>query len=452
MMQPSSTKFLKDIMKKVVVPCALGADCTVKGVSGLGKTGLLKYLIREGRGYVEDEQDVAKLENCVYSWIDIETLISNEQGAIAELAADILKEVKVRKIKKSVFKHIEEKISASKDLLWQDLYDLLYDVALKHKINVCVVIDNFHMLFEIEGSEINYYVDILSNLREVYPPKLSFLMLAAGEVDEQRLERLGRFALYFTKNTYWMEFRDVESVNIIMDEIEERLGKSLSKESREWILKNTGGDPPVIKAAAEKELNADKRYLVGELEIKDAYEFIGKLFLDGRYRRIIEGLSDESKQWLISRDGEPTQFIEESGLFVLSKKDDDQWVSYSPLFERFIKGEAEGVKSANGFNSADTFSKQDKSSGRIDKPLKNTRDIKPYLTGQEIIILTLLESEEGKVVEKEDIAKAVWGEDWASEYSQWALDKMISRLRKKLEKHNFKKVLKTVRGRGIVLA
>ncbi len=54
-------------------------------------------------------------------------------------------------------------------------------------------------------------------------------------------------------------------------------------------------------------------------------------------------------------------------------------------------------------------------------------------TAQEINLLNLFFENSGPI-SRDDIAKILWGKVWNTKYSDWAIDKTISRLRKKLDK------------------
>lgn len=55
-------------------------------------------------------------------------------------------------------------------------------------------------------------------------------------------------------------------------------------------------------------------------------------------------------------------------------------------------------------------------------------------------------------VSKEKIAQIVWGEDYPKRYSEWAIDKLISRLRDKLEDKKPNRIILTSRNKGYILA
>jgi hypothetical protein len=64
--------------------------------------------------------------------------------------------------------------------------------------------------------------------------------------------------------------------------------------------------------------------------------------------------------------------------------------------------------------------------------LKESREFELILTPSEKSVLRLLESREGEVVLRDDIAKMIWVDTWTEKYSDWAIDSIISGIRKKL--------------------
>jgi hypothetical protein len=73
------------------------------------------------------------------------------------------------------------------------------------------------------------------------------------------------------------------------------------------------------------------------------------------------------------------------------------------------------------------------------------------LKGKELLVYKYLFSQKGEVVSREKIAKVLWGEDYREKYSDWAIDKVISRIRKKLTEHDAVASLVTIRGQGYTL-
>lgn len=80
------------------------------------------------------------------------------------------------------------------------------------------------------------------------------------------------------------------------------------------------------------------------------------------------------------------------------------------------------------------------------------RKIDGQLTEREKRLLQLFLEKRGVIVTREEMAQTIWQSEWEEKYSDWALDKMISRLRKVLVEAGIPKhALKTKKGQGVVL-
>ncbi len=74
----------------------------------------------------------------------------------------------------------------------------------------------------------------------------------------------------------------------------------------------------------------------------------------------------------------------------------------------------------------------------------------PDLPKQIESILKLLHERKDKLVTREEIGQAIWGESYIDKYSDYAIDKLISQLRQKVQLESGAKLL-TKRGRGYIL-
>lgn len=117
--------------------------------------------------------------------------------------------------------------------------------------------------------------------------------------------------------------------------------------------------------------------------------------------------------------------------------------------------EAEGEPVTNqGFDSEEFFKTQNdicinKTSGEI---FFRNKISEKFLTKTELLIIKELHSHRNAPVSKEKIAQIVWGEDYPKRYSEWAIDKLISRLRDKLEDKKPNRIILTSRNKGYILA
>jgi hypothetical protein len=72
-----------------------------------------------------------------------------------------------------------------------------------------------------------------------------------------------------------------------------------------------------------------------------------------------------------------------------------------------------------------------------------------YLNTTEKDIYSLLAKNKRRLIKKENIAKVIWGQNYAEKYSDWAVDQVISRFRKKISKAGIDpKSLSTIKGKG----
>ncbi len=75
--------------------------------------------------------------------------------------------------------------------------------------------------------------------------------------------------------------------------------------------------------------------------------------------------------------------------------------------------------------------------------------IDTILSSQEQYVLRLFVQRAGHIVTRDEIAKAVWKDNWENSYSDWAIDQLISRVRKKCVELNFNKsIIQAVKGKG----
>jgi len=73
------------------------------------------------------------------------------------------------------------------------------------------------------------------------------------------------------------------------------------------------------------------------------------------------------------------------------------------------------------------------------------------LSERESQILTELLNNVERTISRDAIAKCLWGDGWHDKYSDWGIDKAISRLREKLSKQGMGSIIKTIRGKGFGL-
>ena len=74
--------------------------------------------------------------------------------------------------------------------------------------------------------------------------------------------------------------------------------------------------------------------------------------------------------------------------------------------------------------------------------------VEEKFTTQEYLLLKMFLEMANRLCTRDDVGEALWGKDSYEKYSDWAIDQIISKLRKKLENLRIKDRLITLRGRG----
>lgn len=82
---------------------------------------------------------------------------------------------------------------------------------------------------------------------------------------------------------------------------------------------------------------------------------------------------------------------------------------------------------------------------------QETHFIEYFLSQKEALVFEELKNQQGKLVIRKRIGDVMWGEEVEELYSEWAIDQVIHRIRKKLTKANLSYELKTKKGTGFIL-
>jgi len=113
----------------------------------------------------------------------------------------------------------------------------------------------------------------------------------------------------------------------------------------------------------------------------------------------------------------------------------------------------EQIESVSRFNPSEFYLINDhiqinKSTGEIFFKHKISAE---YLTEKELIVFMTLYESINQNVSKETLGNHIWGQESDQYYSEWAIDKLVSRIREKIDDIKPFKVIKTIRNKGYCL-
>lgn len=208
---------------------------------------------------------------------------------------------------------------------------------------------------------------------------------------------------------------------IIFDQTCSKYGLSFSHNVREQILNIVDGYTQYLQFALsylhEKKSNTVSAKLVDEL------------FSDERIalqsEELWESLIDEEKEVLlkVAQGKQVSQDEKDKASYLWNTGIIGSSEIFSELFVKYLQQ-------------------------KVDNPKDN---VKHDLSKKEHMLLNILESNKGALCEREDIIKAVWPEAESYGVSDWAVDRLVARLRSKLKVSKSEYEIVTVKTRGYKL-
>jgi hypothetical protein len=84
--------------------------------------------------------------------------------------------------------------------------------------------------------------------------------------------------------------------------------------------------------------------------------------------------------------------------------------------------------------------------------LKGIEVSQEFSPEEKILITTLLEHK-SEIISKEILAKKIWSDKWEDKYTDWALDRLTYRVRKKIQQLGINpKIIKSIKKKGVILS
>lgn len=294
------------------------------------------------------------------------------------------------------------------------------------------------------------FFQILRSARSV--AKYKFSAVFATRRDLQELvdpEILKEFYDFFIGNTVHMKIYDEKATAFMLSQIEEVFKKKIPQNDKEAIIAKTGGHAKLTKVLAEIRLR--------ENIALDAQTLLATPIIRATLFELWLFLTAQEQQTLINiASGKPvekTDALENLVKFGLLKTSQQfnnltiqpayrQAGNFSftiPLFAEFVR------------TTIPTITQQKIIYDQNTKEIKKgTNVISDLLSPQEYRLLKFLIENHERIVERDEIIRAVWPDAQIVEgISDEAIDQMVFRLRKKIEdKPNSPKHLITAKGRG----
>ena len=263
--------------------------------------------------------------------------------------------------------------------------------------------------------------------------KLSFIFTTSRGLNSISPKVFSHTSLSLAEAEIFLKPAGEKDLKTICDAYIKRFGLRISEELETELIRLTGGYIQYLQLA-----------LISLNEPENSVSSPGDLFsflsqderINLQSEELWEGLNIEEQKILLSalgrqkldeKDLKTGKYLLESG-FLMGQ--DGDYKIFSPLFEDFLKSKPSLSQD-----------KPDKS-GLVNNKLE--------LSKKEHLLFTYLKENLGEICEREAIIEAVWPEEEALGVSDWAIDRLVARLRKKIKAEGEFEIV-TVKTRGFKL-
>ncbi|MGD9144082.1 MAG: helix-turn-helix domain-containing protein [Anaerolineae bacterium] len=426
-------------------------DCSaVVGVSNTGKSYLLRAL---ARGKVRQALLGETTGDDIYVYVDFNLMLeATEQGFYELILRCLMEELAQQDPVAQYMGRLQrayETLVAPPSAFQISLSfsEGLTTVCRGTSQNLVLLFDEFDEPFEqIEG---RVFLNLRA-LKDKYRQRLSYVTATNRRLSNIRRGRdVDEFVELFEPFTQFLGPLDRSDVDEIIAWVAAQEGYTFDDEDRGFLHHHADGHLGLLLAVCralgevtgEPVRDAGQDWLIHR-QVREQLEL--ELNVQGECRKLWDDLTETQQDTLMAVVG-TEEDVDERALDSLRKKglvETDKDLLFSPVFEGFVRRQRltrrrrhEGVR-------------VDVESGTVWVDSRQT----PTLTDLEYRLLLLLYGRLNKICDKYQIVEAVWGEEYIDQVDDARIDKLLSRLRAKVEpdSRNPRYIL-TVRGRGYKL-
>lgn len=289
----------------------------------------------------------------------------------------------------------------------------------------------FYIRFDrMTGTATPQLLNNLEGLISATHHKLAYVFTSSRKLDQINSEVFKHSNISFASNTLFIQPAKKEDMEIISQTYLTQYSLNLSQEIKKWLFELIDGYVQYMQLALII-LSESKSTLNG---VSSKEELLKMLLDDERIALQSEELWDDltqtekeillnavSKKSITKDEREEAKYLWETGVIT---DIDSKNLIFSPLFEDYL-------------TNLSTKLTQDNTSTEFSK--------------KENLLFNFLKENLDQICEREAIIEAVWPEEEAIGVSDWAIDRLVARVRTKLKKQNNNFEIITVKTRGYKL-
>lgn len=317
-------------------------------------------------------------------------------------------------------------------VLFQQLKAAIDFLTLEKQLTVTFLFERFETYISQATEE---FFNNLRSIRNRAKYKFSVVFSTTRPLEDVlEPELLADFYEFVADNHVYLSLRDTVGLQFRIQYLEKLTGKTLSENTIKSVLALTAGHGKLTRLCFESFLSKD----IGEKNVTEDL-FLKQKTIIGALTEIWQFLTPDEQQDMTTLCNNktcpiPNEFLKKIELIHSEK-------ITIPLFATFIKTQSAKIAEKAVFVFDETTNSI-KRSGVV---------ISDMLTLSEFRLFKLLLLQEGTVVDRETVVRAVWTDSKTQAgVSEQALDQLVFRLRKKIEEDpNAPIHVQTVKGRGL---
>ncbi len=441
-----------DLTRIFDATCSL--DClSIVGVSNLGKSATLRALCDPA---VQAQYLDGDAHDYLFVYIDFNQMLEMSDQAFYELVLrSSIESIRSHNINGEVLRQVE---NAYTSLVAPTSP---FEIPLKFSQGMAAIGDQLlqkviFLFDEVDGPVAGIDGRVFLNLRALrdrHRNGLTYVTATNRRLDQIRQDPdVAEFAELFEHDTLYLSMLNEAEIRQLATRYAEEEGVTFSEEDLKFIQVWTGGHPALLETTCRilglltgrpvREPSQDS------IIHRRATEMLTQdLNVLGECRKIWNDLAENEQEALLAiasgsegARGTGHDSVLAKHLLVANGAD---YRIFSRSFTEFV-----GRQNVSRRSTAQAL-RLDPESGEV-----WVNGVKlPTLTNLEYRLLLLLYGKIGKIVDKYQVVEAVWGEDYIDDVDDARIEKLVSRLRQKIEKDPTNpKYLFTVRGRGYKLA
>lgn len=420
--------------------------CSIVGASNIGKSSLLRSLPRTEiiRRFFADDSD-----RLSFVYIDFNLMLQMvEQGFYELVLRAVLTELRRQGAEASLIGQV--------DAGYRRVVEPAnpFQVALGFNEGITAICENWDrrlvFLFDefdevFQGISGRVFLNLRA-LRDRYPHRLLYLTATVYPLrDSHRGAEVSEFAELFAHHTRVLSMLSPDDVLQAIDAFAQVENVTFSAKDAQLALTQAGGHPGLLKAVCH--VMANHTSPEGEGLLIDHRRLRDRLADDPTVRgesvKLWNNLSPDQQEQLVgflaNSQIEPASERDLREMGFLINGDGGQPRLFSRLFEDFVRRQRLLLEEPQRGVIIDI----EAGTVRVDGHPTET------LTNLEYRLLLLLYGHLDKICDKYRIVEAVWGEDYIDEVDDARIEKLVSRLRQKIEPDPAEpRYLMTIRGRG----